>query len=201
MPPRHKTHMIHGRPMTVPQIAEALGVRPEGIETWLWRHRRKGERPTLEEYWDWRQSVARGEAPPIPPRPPAKHLIHGQWMTRAEVAARLGVGVSAIIKWREHHRRPDGSLPPIVEYWDYLTGCRSGETVKWPGREPRRCYVDGKRLSIAEAADRLGVNPQTLRGYLLRHRCSLQSAVRFYENRAKDRAVKDIMAILNEARR
>jgi hypothetical protein len=51
-------------------------------------------------------------------------------------------------------------------------------------------------MTIAEAAGRCRVDVRAFRAYLYYHGCSVQTAVRFYENRAKREAEKEIMRIL-----
>ena len=61
--------------------------------------------------------------------------------------------------------------------------------------------MHGKQLTMKQAAQRAGVSYKALHSYIRSHGCSVNTAVRHYEQRATLRAVKEIMAVINEARR
>lgn len=53
-----------------------------------------------------------------------------------------------------------------------------------------------EELSIRQAAERYHTTENSLRVYISKHKCSLQTAVRQLEERRKRQAEKDIMKIL-----
>lgn len=132
---------------------------------------------------------------------PALHMVHGEWMTVYEAAERLGVSFTAIENWRSKHRRADGSRALLVEYWDWAMRWRRGEIPRRPGKQARIYWVKGRQLTLKQAAQRAGVSYKVFHQYVARHRCSVNTAVRHYEERAIQRAVDEIMSIINEARR
>lgn len=68
---------------------------------------------------------------------PARHLVHGEWMTIYEAAERLGVAASTIENWRSLNRREDGSKALLVDYWDWAMRWRRGEIPRRPGKHVR----------------------------------------------------------------
>ena len=129
------------------------------------------------------------------------HLVHGEWMTIYEAAERLGVSVKSIENWRSLNRREDGSRALLVDYWDWAMRVQKGEIPKRPGKHARTYWVHGKRMTMKQAAQRVGVTYKAMHCYVHAHGCSVNAAVRYYERRAIQQAVKDIMAVINEARR
>jgi len=131
---------------------------------------------------------------------PDRHLVHGEWITVQQAAERLGVGVQAIYNWRSIHRRKGGRAS-LEDYWDWAMRWRRGEIKRHPGRSGRTYWVHGRHLTLEQAARRAGVSYKALYSCIQRTGCSVNSAVRHYEERAKQRAVKEILEIINEARR
>lgn len=131
---------------------------------------------------------------------PARHMVHGEWMTMKEAGERLGVGPRTIEQWRYKHRRTDGSMGLLEEAWDYYTGVRAGRIIHHPGKAnvARRYWVNGRYLTIREAAARVGVKEMTMRAMIQKRGCSVQSAVRYYERKKKDEAVRAILGIIYE---
>ena len=132
---------------------------------------------------------------------PATHLVHGEWMTVQEAADRLGVAYKTIDNWRSIHRHEDGSRALLVDYWDWTMRWRRGEIPRRPGKHVRTYWVRGKQLTMKQAARKAGVSYKALHCYIRAHGCSVNAAVRYYERRAIQRAVNEIMAVINEARR
>lgn len=131
----------------------------------------------------------------------ALHMVHGKWMTVQEAADRLGVTYKSIENWRTVHRREDGKRALLVDYWDWAMRWRRGEIPRRPGKHVRTYWVRGQRLTMKQAAQVAGVSYKALHCYISAHGCSVNAAVRHYEQCAIQRAVKEVMAIINEARR
>ena len=198
LPPTPPRYPVHGQAMTVKEAAEALGENPGTVACWQTRHRQpNGDRGTLQAAWDHFTAVREGRAPRRQPGGPAKHLVHGEWMTLEEAARRLGRSKATIVNWRSAHRRPDGGTGLLVDCWDHYAALNAGK-IKPGKREGKRYYVKGRHITVAEAAGMLGITEKALRVYLSKHKCSLNSAVRYYENRAKDQAVREIMEIIGD---
>ena len=126
----------------------------------------------------------------------AKHLVHGEWMTIYEACERLGVPYGTINNYRYTHRRADGGMGLLVDAWDYYIAVKRGEIKRHPGKKPRRYWVNGKEVTMREAAALAGTTLHSLRMYIRYHRCPVQTAVRVYKKRAEDRAVREIMGII-----
>ena len=104
---------------------------------------------------------------------PAKHLVHGEWMTIYEAAERLGVKWRSIEIWRSRHRRSDGSRGLLVE------DC-----------------VDGEMMTVREAAERFDLRIKNLYSYMERHNCDLAEAVMRLKKARIKAAVHEIVKII-----
>lgn len=129
-----------------------------------------------------------------------RHRIHGKWMTSEDVAQACGTTVKAVTNWRHTHRQPDGGPETMEAAYDRYMAVKRGEARLHEGRPPARYWVDGQRMTIAECAEALGVSDETLRCYLKRHQCTLQTAARYYRTRREkariDAAVDEVMRAL-----
>lgn len=132
---------------------------------------------------------------------PALHMVHGEWMTVDEAARRLGVSYKTIENWCTANRHADGSRALLVEYWDLAMGRRRGELPQTAGRRPRTYWVKGRQMTMKQAARLVGVSYKGFTSLIYRRGCSVNAAVKHFEQRATRRAVEKIMAIINEARR
>ena len=177
-----KRHMVDGEWVTVREVSERLGVSKNSL--WAQMSRRGVSLGTLVRMYREGQidtHKRRGN----------KHMVRGRWTTIGREAKRLGVSWEAVYG---RMRRYDATLAEAVAHFEAVA--RGEEPAKRNGPEPRRYWVNGRKLTIAEAAKRCGVCESTVRMYLINHGCSLQTAVRWYENRAKKRAEQEIMRIL-----
>ena len=129
-------------------------------------------------------------------RGPDKHLVHGEWMTEAEAAERLGIKRLTIKKWRSIHRRPDGKPGLLVEAWDYYVDVKAGRIKRWMGRPPVVHRVGGRRMTKREAAEELEMPVGTLDSYMHNHRCGLAAAHRHYSEKRQRQAEKKILEII-----
>lgn len=127
---------------------------------------------------------------------PAKHLVHGEWMTIYEAAERLGVKWRSIEIWRSRHRRSDGSRGLLVEAWDYYTSANAGVQMQRLGRMPRRYCVDGEMMTVREAAERFDLRIKNLYSYMERHNCDLAEAVMRLKKARIKAVVREIVKII-----
>ena len=132
-------------------------------------------------------------------RGPDKHMIHGEWMTEAEAAERLGRSRITVQQWRYKNRRADGRPALLEEAWDHYTDVNAGR-IKLHTRMPPKYKLRGRPIHVRKVAEKLGVPVGTLYSHMSIHRCGLDAAVKYYEERARQRAVQEIMAVINEAR-
>ena len=131
----------------------------------------------------------------------AKHNVHGVWMTMEEAAQRLGYERESLECWRTRNRRADGSRALLEEAWDHFQDVKRGLYNNHPGRKPEKNWVGGRKQTIRQAAEALGVKESTMRNYLRNRGCSLDAACRFYRKRnemkAKRDAEREILRIIN----
>lgn len=126
----------------------------------------------------------------------AKHMVHGEWMTEVQAAARLGVRRTALRNWRYSHRQPDGKPALLETAWDFYSAVNAGTIKRHPGRPPVMHRVGGKLMTPREAADTTGVKRATLYSTMERHGMSLEAATRYHEEKRTRRAVREIMGII-----
>ena len=97
---RWPRHLVHGRWMTVKQVAEELDCKPHSIENWRYKCRDKaGNKPTLEEAYDhFKGAPKRGRG-----KEPEKHRVRGKMMTVKEAADKYGTTVNSLRQLMSRH--------------------------------------------------------------------------------------------------
>ena len=114
---------------------------------------------------------------------PKKHLVDGEWITVQEAADRMGLRRQQLYGLT-HHKRC--SLQVAVNLY------RENLALHDQGRADRH-MVDGRWMSIRQAAEMLGVPFSTLQSYLYSHRqpdgrpVTLAEALEAYRSRAVSR--------------
>ena len=177
-------HMIDGAPMTVDEIADLLGITKRALV--LRRHRYGGKSVSYQlivnMYRDNRFETKHDRG--------ARHLVGGEWITVKEAARRVGVQPVTLTRYMKAHG------VTLAEAMDHYRKYQTGELARWPGKAPRTYYVNGKLLTIRQAAEKYHTTENNLRTYIFKHKCSLQTAVRQLEERRKKQAERDILNIL-----
>jgi len=178
-------HLIDGKQMTVNEIAAMLGV----TRRWLIQRRsqmggisyqvivnmfREGRLLTNHDRWP-------------------RHLVHGRWMTVQQAAQELDCKPHSIDNWRSTNRDKDGNKPTLEAAYDHFKGAPK----RGRGKEPEKHRVNGKKMTVREAAEKHGTTVNALRQVMSRHRCSLDAAVKRLEARRTRAAEKAILEILN----
>lgn len=184
-----KLHMVDGKLRTTDEVAEMLGI----TRLALYGHMHRQKPASLQMIADMIRDGDLGTGK----RPAERHRVHGEWMTVAQAAARLGVSVSAIQTWRQVNRRPDGSRGLLEEAWDHYAAVNAGRIKKYKPRESKLHWVRGKRMTVAQAADMIGVSAYSVRRYTSVHKCSVETAVKRLEAFHKRRTAREIMKIIN----
>ena len=97
---RWPRHLVHGRWMTVKQVADELDCKPHSIENWRYKYRDKaGKKPTLEEAYDhFKGAPKRGRG-----KEPEKHRVRGKMMTVKEAADKYGTTVNSLRQMMSRH--------------------------------------------------------------------------------------------------
>lgn len=125
------------------------------------------------------------------------HMVHGEWMTIAEAARRLGVKYQTLTKWRCLHRTTDGRPGLLVDAWDFYDARRRGLNPQKPrGKKPKKHRYRGKRLTIRQIAEKMGVSTQAIYKNMERKGCSVQEAIDCMDARRTRRAERELMKIL-----
>ena len=175
-------HMIDGVPMTIDQIADLLGVTKHALVVRRSNMGGCSYQLIVNMYRDNRFETKHDRGP--------RHLVGGEWITVKEAARRVGVQPDILTRYMKAHGVTLAEA--VAHYRKYQTG----ELARWPGRAPRTYYVNGHLLTIRQAAEKYHTTENSLRMYIFKHKCSLQTAVRQLEERRKKQAEKDIMKIL-----
>lgn len=176
--------MIDGQPMTIDQIAALLGTTRQALINRRYRYGGKDVSYQLivNMYRDNRFETKHDPGP--------RHLVNGQWITTKEAARRVDVQPGTLTKYMRAHG------VTLTEALDHYRKFQTGELKRYAGRAPRAYYVNGKLLTIKQAAEKYHTSENSLRLYIVKHKCSLQTAVRQLEERRKKQAERDILKIL-----
>lgn len=126
----------------------------------------------------------------------AKHLVHGEWMTRQECADRLGVSYSAVRDYQLYHRQPDGKPGLLVTAYDHYRAVADGQVKRYPGRQPKRHRIHGRLMTTRQACEAAGVDVQSVWVMIHRRGLSVEAAVDRCEQLAKRRAEREILRII-----
>lgn len=132
---------------------------------------------------------------------PTRYPVYGEWLSIGELAARLGVSYEALRLYRSRHRDRDGRPPDLEAVCEHYRAVQAGTIPCRPGRAPKRHRVNGRLMTIAEAAEALGVARHVLACHMSRHRCGLARAYHDIENLQARRAEREILRILQGAKR
>ena len=120
-----------------------------------------------------------------------RHMVDGRWMTNRQAAEMLGITPVALRYWRHRHPDAQGKPATLQAAVDaYRQGVHRGGG-KWKVHK-----VNGRPMTVAQAAERLGVQVQVIRNMMSRKKWSLATAVRYYEKKKRQKAEKAIMNIL-----
>lgn len=89
-----------------------------------------------------------------------KHFVDGRWTTVDEVAAELGLTRQQVYNQMHHKQCGLQTVANLVRSNQALNG--QGKAALW--------LVDGKWMTVRQAAETLGINYYTLRNWIYRHR-------------------------------
>ena len=129
----------------------------------------------------------------------ALHMVHGEWMTIDEAARRLGLSESTLYHWRWKHRTQDGKPGLLVDAWDFYDARRRGLNPRaYGGKTPKTYRYRGKRMSIKQIAERMGVYRNSIYLCKARHGCTMQEAIDRMDRNLTRRAEKQLVRILIE---
>lgn len=181
-------HMVDGRMLNTDEIAEMMGMSRAALA----RRKYINGGCSYQLLVDMQRRNEFGSYHDRKPR----YLVDGEWLTVVQAAERAGVAATTITNWRSMHRDADGGRPSMAEAVEHYRRLKTGEE-KRRVRVGRLYWVRGHLMTVDQAAAKWKVAPNTLRGYMKRHHCKLETAVRRQEERKKKEAVKAIMDVLN----
>lgn len=141
-------HLIDGKKMTVDQIAEMLGATVRALQCRRCRMGGVSYQVIVDMY---RTNQIGGTHDKW-----HRHLVDGEWITIEEGARRVGVTASAIRTWRFNHRDAQGNKPTLAEAMAHYRQYQTGELKRHPGSVAQAHWVNGRMLTIAQAAEKYG---------------------------------------------
>ena len=178
---RAKRWPVGGEMLTVKEAAARIGVSEKALRVRMGYY--GADMTTVARmYEDGR--IGKGK------RQGERRMLRGQWTTIGKEAAKLGISKDTLRLWMKYH---GATLEEAVAHYEAV---RAGMELRRPGPRARTYYVNGRVETIKEAAERVGVSEATLRSYVWHKKCTVQTAVRYYENRRRGDAVREIMGIL-----
>lgn len=127
---------------------------------------------------------------------PVRYPVHGEWLSVREAAERLGVATGTLRAFRNRHRDRDGCPMSLEDVCEHYLAVGAGEIPRWPGRVPKRHRVNGRLMTVGEAAAALGIRRKLLDCHMSRNRCSLAETYRAMDARRTRKAEREIMKIL-----
>lgn len=185
-----KTHMVEGREMTIRQIADMLGIAVGTLTNQKYRHGCSSYARLVEMYksGEIHRRVHTGW----------RHKVHGRWTTVQEEADRLGLKRDTIYQWMFRTRKEEKREPLLEECVDHYEALAAGRIQpKRKGPKPKLYRVNGREMTIGEAAALAGMTREGLRQRMAREKCSVNAAVKRALAYREKMARCKIMHILN----
>lgn len=177
-------HLIDGREMTVVEIAEMLGISKAAL---LCRRTRLGGisyQAIVNMYRENQFGSDHDRAP--------RYRIEGEWLTRAQIAERLGVKSHSISAWRYDNR---ASMMEAVEHFRRWN--EGGRKRNPRGGRPARVYRVGNReYTVPGVARKYGMNPMSVRNMLRSRGGDMGKVLAFYQAKVRRRQARAEQEIL-----
>ena len=174
-------HRVHGRLMTDQDIADELGLGAGALRSIRWRYKHM----TTEEIYD---AYASGR---IRRRICGKHIVHGREMTLQEAADAYGITLNWLHILRAQ-RRGSGGYEPLEATLDWY----ANQPKPRRGVKPTLYRVFGRRVTLAQAADELGLTYGAFVCWKYRNGASKAQLEKRLEDLYTRRAVNRIVEIL-----
>lgn len=181
--------MVDGREMTVREIAAMLGISYSALTA-----RRSGlngasYQVIVNMYRQNQFSTKQDRA--------ARYLIDGQWMTRTQIAEKLGVAPVSLSNRR--CQRGESMAEAVEHFRQWNEGGRKKNPLGNGGRPAKKYRVGNRYYTAPGVARKYGVSVTSVRE-VLRHRGGDIARVLAYyqdkERRRRQRAEKEILRIL-----
>ena len=178
-------HRVDGREMTAVEIAQMLGITKNAL-----RHRRNrlggiSMQAVVNMYRENQFGSYHDRA--------ARYLIDGQWMTRTQIAEKLGVSPVSLSNRR--CQRGESMAEAVEHFRQWNESGRKKNPLGNGGRPAQQYRVGSRYYTIPGVARKYGVAVPTVRRYVYAH--GMAEALKHYQGRgAQARAEKEIMRIL-----
>jgi predicted ArsR family transcriptional regulator len=169
---------VDGEQVTVKEIAERLGVKAQQIYNQM-SDRKVSLQVVVNLYRENQILHDQGNA--------ARYMVNGKWMTIRQAAEALGVSRGAAYQYMYKYQ---------CSLAEAMAAYRHGLVTKAHGNRTVYHRVGRGKMTVAEAAAKLGVSANAVRVYMYKHNCSLAATIRHYEQRKKRKAEKEILGIL-----
>ena len=104
-----------------------------------------------------------------------------------------GIRTDSINHWRWITKKRTGRTPTLAEAYEHF-----GHNNHNGGRKPKRYNVNGKRMTVLDAAVAYGMVRTSIYNYMSKHKCGLAEAIRNMQENKETAAAWKIMAVLRE---
>ena len=184
----HRRHMVDGRDMTPPEIAGMLGI---SLNT-LYSRRSQLGGASYQAVTDMYRANLFGNYADRSPR----YMVDGQWMSRRQIAAMLGISRHTLANWFSKHKGKT-----VQDAIAYYRGYQTGERKRGhgDGRPPILYRAGRKEYSVSQVARMFGVARTSGENVLKRRGGDMAATIRHYrerEDKRKRMAEAEIMRIL-----
>lgn len=177
-----KKHPVDGGWMTVQEAADMLELKPQQIYH-LMSNYHVGLQVVVNMVRNNLALNGQGRS--------ERHMVDGRWMTNNQAADMLGITPVALRYWRYRHPDAQGKPATLQAAVDaYRQGVHRG------GGRWKQHRVNGRPMTVAQAAEKCGVAVEAIRNRMSRKKCSLAACVNYYEKKKRRKAEKAIMNIL-----
>ena len=175
---RRRFFIVDGLRMTYEYLADELGITTAALYTQVYKRPELSMQEIADMYRDGR----------IQTRVHGAHCVHGRWLTIAEAAAELGLAEKTLRAY--HWKWGTKTLEETVDRAIWMQQCPGKR-----GKRARRHRGRGKLMTVAEAAEKLGVTDVALYNRIRRGE-SLEQAVDGVERTKREKAKWKIIRIL-----
>lgn len=179
MAAKSRRHFVDGHWTTVKEVAAELGITPQQIYQQM-NFRGVGLQVVVNMYRENFILHGQGRA--------GRHMVDGRWTTIRQASEQLGVNYHTLYGQMDQR---GCTLAEAVEAY------RSGE-IRHGGSRAKHYRVGGRMMTVAEAAERLGVSSNAIHVHMHKHKVGLAGAVRYYERKKQRAAEQAILKILME---
>lgn len=170
--------------MTITEVAEMLGVKASQVYNYT-EHRKISPQAFVDMVRDGR--IVLGEHGRLYP-------VEGKMLSVRMAAEMLGVKPAALVTWRHRNRDAEGRLGTLEDAVRHFR--EYPPNGKRKPRASRRHAVGQELLTVAEAAERMGVKKGRLYGLMHRNRCTLAEAMKRIDRQQVRAGAAKIMAII-----